>query len=172
MEGVLVSARRDGSSITTTVVSNAEGIYSFPAGRLPPGHYTLSIRAVGYALQGAHATDVKAGGATTADLTLTKITAHALADQLSNGEWLNSLPGDDRIRAALTNCVGCHTLERIMKSTHDADEFMQVFQRMGTYAPGSTPPVPAAPRCLAATIPTARRCRSRSSRRWPTIWQA
>ncbi len=142
MEGVLVSARRDGSSITTTVVSNAEGIYSFPAGRLPAGHYTLSIRAVDYALQGAHATDVKAGGATTADLTLTKITAHALADQLSNGEWLNSLPGDDRIRAALTNCVGCHTLERIMKSTHDAAEFMQVFQRMGTYAPGSTPLFP------------------------------
>ncbi|HEY5066979.1 MAG TPA: carboxypeptidase regulatory-like domain-containing protein [Xanthobacteraceae bacterium] len=142
MEGVLVSARRDGSSITTTVVSNAEGIYSFPAGRLPAGHYTLSIRAVGYALQGAHATDVKAVGAATADLTLTKITAHGLADQLSNGEWLNSLPGADRTRAALTNCVGCHTLERIMKSTHDAAEFMQVFQRMGTYAPGSTPLFP------------------------------
>ena len=26
-----------------------------------------------------------------------------------------------------------------MQSTHDAAEFMQVFHRMGTYAPGSTP---------------------------------
>ena len=26
-----------------------------------------------------------------------------------------------------------------MKSTHDADEFMQVFQRMSLYYPGSTP---------------------------------
>jgi virginiamycin B lyase len=31
MEGVLVSAKRDGSTITTTVVTNARGEYSFPA---------------------------------------------------------------------------------------------------------------------------------------------
>jgi hypothetical protein len=99
MEGVLVSARREGASITTTVVSNAEGTYSFPAERLPAGHYTLSIRAAGYTLQGPQTADVKAGGAATADLTLTKVTAHALADQLSNGEWLNSLPGDERTTA-------------------------------------------------------------------------
>src|SRR3978361_510987 len=36
MEGVLVSAKRDGSTITTTVVSNDKGQYSFPADRLPP----------------------------------------------------------------------------------------------------------------------------------------
>ncbi len=29
-----------------------------------------------------------------------------------------------------------------MKSTHDADEFLQVFQRMGRYYPGSTPQKP------------------------------
>ena len=140
MEGVLVSAQRDGSNITTTVVSNAQGIYSFPAARLPAGHYTLSVRAVGYSLQGSQAADVTASAATTADLALNK--TNALANQLSNGEWLNSLPGDERTRAALTNCVGCHTLQRIMQSTHDAAEFMQVFQRMGTYAPGSTPLFP------------------------------
>jgi virginiamycin B lyase len=47
MEGVLVSARLDGSNITTTVATDAQGIYSFPAARLAPGHYTISIRAVG-----------------------------------------------------------------------------------------------------------------------------
>ena len=46
MEGVLVSARLDGSNITTTVATNEQGVYSFPAGRLAPGHYTISIRAV------------------------------------------------------------------------------------------------------------------------------
>ena len=137
MEGVLVSARRDGSNITTSVVTNEQGVYSFPSARLAPGHYTLTIRAIGYALQGAKAIDVTADHAATADLTLGKVTA--LANQLSNGEWLLSLPGDDRLKSALTNCVGCHTLQRIVQSTHDAAEFMQVFQRMGTYAPGSTP---------------------------------
>jgi len=140
MEGVLVSAKRDGSNVTTTVVTNAQGVYSFPADRLAPGHYTIAIRAVGYKLDGAKAADVAAGSAATADLTLVK--TNALLNQLSNGEWLNSLPGDDRLKAALTNCVGCHTLQRIVQSTHDAAEFMQVFKRMGTYSPGSTPAAP------------------------------
>ncbi len=39
----------------------------------------------------------------------------------------------------MTNCVGCHTLQRVFASTHDADEFKQVFKRMGSYSPGSTP---------------------------------
>src|ERR1700730_15928354 len=89
MEGVLVSARLDGGTITTTVVSNAEGIYSFPAEKLAPGHYTISTRAIGYKLDGPKAADVAAGMATTADLTLAK--TNALTNQLSNGEWLLSL---------------------------------------------------------------------------------
>ena len=116
------------------------GIYSFPADKLAPGHYTITIRAVGYKLDGPKAADVTADAATTADITLNK--TNALANQLSNGEWLNSLPGADKVKATLTNCVGCHTLQRIVQSTHDAAEFMQVFKRMGTYSPGSTPTHP------------------------------
>src|ERR1700728_4444451 len=72
MEGVLVSAKRDGSTITTTVVTDDKGVYSFPADRLAPGHYTLSIRAVGYQLDGAKAADITAGAPATADITLGK----------------------------------------------------------------------------------------------------
>src|SRR5262245_40839916 len=50
MEGVLVSAKKDGATITTTVVSNAKGEFSFPAGRLEPGKYSIAIRAAGYTL--------------------------------------------------------------------------------------------------------------------------
>ena len=53
MEGVLVSAKKAGSTITVTVVSDADGRFSFPAGKLAPGQYTLRIRAVGYELDGA-----------------------------------------------------------------------------------------------------------------------
>ena len=49
------------------------------------------------------------------------------------------MPGTDEQKRFLLNCTGCHTLERIMKSTHDADEFMDVFHRMSLYYPGSTP---------------------------------
>ena len=50
MEGVLVSAKKDGSTITITVVSDAQGRYSFPPSKLEPGQYALRIRAIGYDL--------------------------------------------------------------------------------------------------------------------------
>ena len=40
MEGVLVNVKREGSTITTTVVTNEKGQYSFPADRIEPGKYT------------------------------------------------------------------------------------------------------------------------------------
>src|SRR5215470_14593708 len=136
MEGVLVSARKQSSTITVTVVSDAKGQYSFPAGRLDPGNYALAIRAAGYSLAGAKAVDVAAGGST-ADIKLVR-TKH-LANQLSNAEWLISAPGPDNLKANMTNCVSCHTLQRVFASAHDAEEFKQIFRRMGSYAPGTTP---------------------------------
>ena len=46
MEGVVVSAKRDGSTMTISVVSDSQGQYSFPQDRLEPGTYAISIRAV------------------------------------------------------------------------------------------------------------------------------
>jgi len=140
MEGVLVGAKREGSTITTTVVTDAQGRYSFPAARMQPGKYTISIRAVGYKLESVKTVDVPAGGAGTADLKLGKV--KTLVPQLSNGEWLLSLPGPDKQKAFLTMCVGCHTLQRVLTSTHDAAEFQQVFLRMARYSPGSSPTHP------------------------------
>src|SRR5256884_4761882 len=85
MEGVLVSAKKEGSTITTTVVTDAQGRYSFPAARMEPGKYTIAIRAVGYRLDGPKTIDVLAGSAQAADLKLSK--AKSLVPQLSNGEW-------------------------------------------------------------------------------------
>jgi virginiamycin B lyase len=140
MEGVLVSARKEGSTITTTVVTDEQGRYSFPSARMEPGKYTISIRAIGYKLDGGKSVDVPAGAAATADLKLGKV--KSLVPQLSSGEWLNSLPGADKQKAFLTMCVGCHTLQRVLTSSHDAAEFQQVFVRMSRYSPGSTPTHP------------------------------
>jgi streptogramin lyase len=137
MEGVLVSAKKDGATITLTVVSDEKGRYRFPASKLAPGRYFLKIRAAGYDLDGPKAVDVAPDKATTADIKLRP--TKNLASQLSDAEWLASVPGTDEQKKFLLNCNGCHTVERIVKSTHDADEFLQVFQRMSRYAPGSTP---------------------------------
>jgi virginiamycin B lyase len=137
MEGVVVSAKRDGSTITVSVITDDKGQYSFPASRLAPGHYTLSARAVGYDLDGPNAANVAAGQATTADIKL-KPTRN-LSAQLTNAEWMMSMQGSDDQKSFLLNCNSCHTIERIVRSTHNAEEFAQIFQRMGGYYPGSTP---------------------------------
>ena len=53
MEGVVVSAKKDGSTISISVVTDARGRFAFPAARLEPGHYTLKARAAGYELAAA-----------------------------------------------------------------------------------------------------------------------
>src|SRR4029077_11936886 len=50
MEGVVVTARKDGSIVSTSVTTDAKGHYAFPENRLEPGHYAVAIRAVGYDL--------------------------------------------------------------------------------------------------------------------------
>jgi virginiamycin B lyase len=140
MEGVLVSAKRTGSTITVTVVSDAQGRYAFPAAKLEPGPYALRIRAVGYDLDSPATVEVRAQQSGTADLRLRK--TEDLASQLSNGEWLASVPGTDQQRTGLLNCIGCHTLERVVKSPHTADDFMQVLPRMQAYVNQSIPAAP------------------------------
>jgi virginiamycin B lyase len=140
MEGVLISAKKEGSTVTTTVVSNDKGEFSFPAGKLDPGKYNITIRAAGYSLVGPKSVDVSASSAT-ADVKLAK--ARSVASQLSNGEWLMSAPGSDQFKGSfLLDCQGCHTLQRVFTALHSADEWKQVFTRMGRYAPESTPPHP------------------------------
>jgi streptogramin lyase len=140
MEGVLVSAKRVGSTITITVVSNDKGDYVFPRERLEPGQYSVAIRAVGYELPGAGSVDVSAQRTAVLDLNLVK--TKALAGQLSNGEWLQSFTGTQERKEVLFRCVSCHTLERIANSRGNATEMAQIVQRMSTWAQGSTPARP------------------------------
>ena len=140
MEGVVVSAKKAGGTITISVVSDAQGHYSFPAARIAPGQYALAIRAIGYELDGPKTAEVPAGATATADITLRA--TKKLPTQLSNAEWLASFPGTDDQKRSTLGCISCHDLDRIARSQHNADEFMQIFQRMAGYYPGSTPERP------------------------------
>src|ERR1700722_12237871 len=106
MEGVIVSAKKAGATITVSVVSDAMGYYSFPAAKLEPGQYTLAIRAIGFELEGPKSADVAAASPTSVDITLRA--TKSLSMQLSNGEWLASLPGSESEKKVLLNCVSCH----------------------------------------------------------------
>ncbi len=65
-----------------------------------------------------------------------------LADQLTNAEWMTSIPGTAEQKAFLLDCTSCHTMERIVLSTHDADEWTAVISRMKGYGAVSQPVKP------------------------------
>ena len=136
MEGVVISARKAGSTITVSVVSNAGGDYSFPASRLEQGRYELTIKASGYVLDGSRTVELAPGKTAVADLKL--IPAQQLTDQFTNAEWMTSAPGPDDIKRHLLNCTDCHSLKRIFESKLTAADFLKVFERMGGYYPGAS----------------------------------
>jgi virginiamycin B lyase len=137
MEGVVVTATKPGSIVEVSVTTDAQGRYSFPDSRLEPGDYTLHIRAVGYDLAAPAKASVQADKTAATDIKL-KPTKN-LASQLTNAEWMMSVPGSDDMKAQLLNCQGCHTLERVVRSTHDSDEWTQVISRMSGYGAVSQP---------------------------------
>jgi virginiamycin B lyase len=140
MEGVVVTARKDGSIVSTSVTTDSKGRYAFPENRLEPGHYNIAIRAVGYDLPAPASANVIAERTSSLDLKLDK--THDLASQLSNAEWMMSIPGSEEQKATLLDCMGCHTLERIMRSNHDVNEWTQVISRMKGYGAVSQPVKP------------------------------
>jgi len=140
MEGVIVGAKKEGSTVTTWVVSNSQGQYSFPRDRMEPGKYAISIRAVGYELPKT-SVDVTAEP-TQQDLQLNKVTSNSkLVMQLSNGELLNSVPGTWDDKMALGNCVNCHTLQRVLFSRYNPEEMAPIVQRMAMHTNNSRSPI-------------------------------
>jgi streptogramin lyase len=136
MEGVVVTAHREGSPISISVVTDATGRFNFPESKLPDGDYLLKIRAIGYELVGPRGIDVRSGVAANAVIKVKQ--TKDLAAQLTNAEWLASMPGSDEQKKFLLSCNSCHSYQPIVNSTHDANEFLQVFDRMSGYFPGST----------------------------------
>src|SRR3989440_1264987 len=135
MEGVVVSAKKAGSTVTVSVVSDDRGRFAFPSSKLGSGSYSLKIRATGYELDGPGSVEVSAGDPAPVDLKLRKV--RDITPQMTNAEWIASFPGTPDQKKFLYGCVGCHTLERVAKSRHDAAGFMQVMKRMASYTNNS-----------------------------------
>jgi streptogramin lyase len=151
MEGVVVTARQAKSIVEVSVTTDADGRYSFPRTHVKPGQYTLSTRAVGYDIAAPAKASVSDIEPATADIKLKK--TKNLAGQLTNAEWMMSIPGTEEQKAGLLNCVGCHTLERVVRSTHNSDEWTKVVSRMMGYGAVSQPikPQPMLDRARAGT---------------------
>jgi streptogramin lyase len=141
MEGVLVSAKLNGSTMTTTVVTNAQGVYSFPRARLEPGQYGVSIRAVGYVLDAPSSkasVNVAAGNPAQLNLNLRESNVLELALQLTDPEWFSSFPLTAEAKFELRDCSRCHTMQEAAMSTYNKDQLAWVMKRM-VYSSGSSP---------------------------------
>ncbi len=136
MEGVLVSARRSGSPITLTVVSDSSGQFRFPNGKLSAGRSEISIRAVGYELDRPAAVELDAKKSAVIEIRLRR--SKDLAAQLTNTEWLMSMPGSPEQKRPLIECMSCHTYERVVRSRYGAEPMLAALKRMATYANNST----------------------------------
>lgn len=136
MEGVLVSAKRVGGTVTVTVVTDKGGRYAFPGSRLAPGKYQLSIKAVGYDAATPNLIASVEKGRSKTDIRLNK--TRDLAAQLSDVEWLMSIPGTQEQKEWLSrSCVFCHSLTHVMESRYDAAGWMSTFARMANYSGSS-----------------------------------
>ena len=141
MEGVVVSAKRPGSTIMVSVSTNAQGQYSFPQDRLAPGAYDITMRAVGYTLKPTVAT-IQSGGSTQLDLPLAKAAPDVLALQLSNSELIQSAPGTPAQKMAILRCLDCHGLQRPFFSKDNASEMAFTVERMSAHSSNASPNFP------------------------------
>ena len=135
MEGVVVSAKKNGSTITVSVVSDEDGMYRFPEDRLEPGIYKISIRAVGYDLEDPGPVELT-GSLAQVNLHLTE--SLDLSRQLTNTEWMISAPGSFAEKQYLDDCTMCHTLQKPLRSSFEADAMTSVVQRMSAHTLNST----------------------------------
>jgi len=128
MGGVTVSAKADGSTITTTVFTDASGAYYFPP--LPAGHYRVWAQALSFATANAQV-DLKANAAQ--NFTLAPLKDYAR--QLPGDVFLASLPAateHDRKMAHLVrnNCTSCHTPSYPLQHRFDAAGWTAIIDLM------------------------------------------
>jgi streptogramin lyase len=140
MEGVLVSAKKIGGTITVTVVTNKQGQYAFPSERLGPGKYKVTTRATGYDAPDPAKTVTVSTHPTVLNITIGK--TKDLASQLSWAEWLMSVPGTPAQKDSFYACVGCHSAQTITRSKDDAASWPSVLVSMRNQGPASTPTHP------------------------------
>src|ERR1700745_2822655 len=144
LEGVMVQLIAQKNAVRTTVYSNADGRYEFPA--LAAGAYTLRI-ALPREFKPYVKEDVEIKGPDQlADITLDYVTdsdllppTREIAAQMTGSEWLLSLSGTGEDKKLLTNnCNWCHSYQQIFRNHYDAAGWGKIVYRM-THGAGSPP---------------------------------
>ena len=130
LDGIAVSARADGSTITTTVFTDEAGEYFFP--ELAPGTYDVWAQAVGFATARDQAT---VASHRPARLGFTLDVIDDVTPQLTGSEWLDALPmhtAEDRRMKEIfrVNCTECHQPNLVLQHRFDEQGWLAIIDVM------------------------------------------
>ena len=131
LEGVTVSAKLEGSTITTSVYTDTAGHYFFPP--LPAGKYRVWAQALGFET-GKGSVDLSA--ARRADFTLQEMTDPERRFRQLPGEMMvAALPeasaDDARTKKIfMNNCTGCHSTSYVLQFRFDEAGWSKIIDLM------------------------------------------
>jgi streptogramin lyase len=145
MEGVAISAAAVGGTITTSVYSDEQGRFYFPA--LPSGKYRVWAQAVGYHA-GRAEVELAATRAGHQDFTLKG--AENFERQLTSPEWLAALPdetaADRRMKLIFVHsCTTCHSAAFALQNKFDEagwKAILALMERINVYGKSGGPASP------------------------------
>src|SRR5215204_6821874 len=131
MGGVTVSAKAQGSTITTSVYTDETGAYYFPP--LPDGKYRVWAQALTYQTSNGN---VELNKTTQQNFTLQPMkNQEDWVRQLPGDEMLAALPGDTpedyRMKTQVRkNCTGCHSASYPLQHRFDEDGWYKILELM------------------------------------------
>ena len=142
LEGVPVSVKAVGSTITTSVYTDEKGEYFFS--RLPSGKYQMWAQAVGFELTRAEQT-ISSGKQIQQNFALKPF--KDISKQFSDGEWLASLPDgtaqDHKMKKVLLyTCSACHNSGFLLEKRFDKSDWEIIVNHMSKISGWSDPPAP------------------------------
>src|ERR1700741_3158784 len=128
LSGVAVSAKADGSTITTSVFTDEEGSYYFPP--MSAGHYEVWAQAVGFETTRE---GVDLAGTKHQDFDLKPV--KDFVKQLTGDQLLASLPDqtpdDRRVKRVFRNsCTSCHQPNYILQNKFDEQGWTAILEVM------------------------------------------
>ncbi len=151
LDGVIVSARATGQTITTSVFTDENGEFYFP--RMPAGKYSIWAQAEGFEAGKSEAS--LAENAARQDFTLPAIQdSQEIVKQMTGQEYVTSLPEDTpqhrKMKDVFYNtCTGCHEPSYILQNRFDEKGWESVLNLMarvynggGEYAGPDMAPFP------------------------------
>jgi len=145
LEGVTVSAKLEGSTITTSVYTDASGVYVFPP--LPPGKYRVWAQALGFeANKGA----VDLTAARRQNFTLQEIADAERRFRQLPGEMMaaalpEATPEDAHMKKIfMNNCTACHSTSYALQFRFDEAGWNKIISMMKVVPNNGVYPGPAA----------------------------